>query len=149
MRARLSVCGLLIALMACGTGCATMHAGPRATGIRVVEGQGVGLPAADAKTPDQQRMTACRAAYYGALADLAGKVYGTKLAQESKVVNMQFAGETVQAGVSGLLEGVEVVSNDYDPERGMAMAVVRVGLDREGRVVPAALLPHAAPKAKE
>ena len=129
---RLTLCGLLGVFLVLGAGCSAMgerHAGA----VRVFEGRGVGLPAADAATPDQQAMTARRAAYFRALADLAGKVYGTHIAQEAKVVNMQFAGENLQTGVSGLLAGVEVVSNEYDPQTRMATAVVRVALDREDR----------------
>ncbi len=129
--ARLTLCGLLGVLLVFGAGCSAM--GGHRHGPLVLEGRGVGLPTADANTPDQQRMTACQAAYYRALADLAGKVYGTHIEQESKVVNMQFAGESLQTDVSGLLDGVEVVSNEYDPKSGMATAVVRVELDGEGR----------------
>jgi hypothetical protein len=120
--------GVLLGVLLWGLGCCST-----AATARMVEGRGVGLPAANAGTPDQQRMTACRAAYLAALADLAGKVYGTQVQADAKVVNMQFAGESVEAAVTGLVEGVEVISNTYDPQSGMAAAVVRVVLDARRR----------------
>lgn len=163
--ARVMLCGLLVVLLAWGVGCATSRATVGHTRVieatgeafleetdrdigvpaveweSVVEGQGMGLPAADAATPAQKMMTARKAAYYSALADLLGKVSGTQVKQESSVRNMQFAGETVEASRAGVLQGVQVVRSDYDEEGQVAMVVVRVGLDKEGRAIPEKLLP--------
>jgi hypothetical protein len=162
---RVMLGALVVGLLACGVGCAGPRAAARDTGIveatgdaflekadtggnlpgiewdSVLEGKGTGLPATNAATADQKMITACKAAYYEALADLVAKVSGTQVRQESRVVDMQFAGETVQAGRSAVLEGVKVVSNEYDPQRQVATAVVQVGLDKAGHVIPERLLP--------
>jgi len=107
----------------------------------VVEGYGQGFPATDAVSEEQRRMTALRAARYVALGDLLGKIGGTRVRQESKVLNMQFAGEAVEVERAGMLEGVQVVRSEYDPERQIASVTVRVGLDKEGKIIPERLLP--------
>ena len=163
--ARVVVCGLLVALLALSVGCASSRASAghkqviEATGEAfieetdrdigvpavewesVVEGQGTGLPAADAATPEQKMMTATKAARYNALADLLGKVSGTQVKQESAVHNLQFAGETVEVSRAGTLEGVQFVKSDYDEKTQIATAVVRIGLDKQGKAIPERLLP--------
>ena len=107
----------------------------------VVEGQGTGLPAADAVTPEQKMMTATKAARYTALADLLGKVSGTQVKQESAVRNMQFAGETIEVSRAGTLEGVQIAKSEYDQKTQVATVVVRIGLDKHGKPIPEKLLP--------
>lgn len=163
--ARVVVCGLLVALLSLGVGCASSRASAghrqviEATGEAfiegtdrdigvpavewesVVEGQGTGLPAADAATPEQKMMTATKAARYTALADLLGKVSGTQVRQESAVRNMQFAGETIEVSRAGVLDGVQVVKSEYDAKTQVATVVVRIGLDKHGKPIPEKLLP--------
>jgi len=162
---RIVTCGLVVVLLALSAGCATARV--PASGTRTVEatgeafledvdrdigapavewesiaeGQGWGFPAVDAVTPEQKRQTALKAARYGALADLPGRSSGTEVRQESSVRNMQFAGETVAINRAGVLEGVQVVKEDYDSRAQVAEVVVRVGLDKEGRAIPEKLLP--------
>jgi hypothetical protein len=57
------------------------------------------------------------------------------------VRNMQFAGEVVEVNRAGALDGVQVVKEEYDSRAQVAEVVVRVGLDRDGRVIPQKLLP--------
>ena len=163
--ARVVMSSVLMALLALSIGCASsrapaahrqvieatgeafMEATDRDTGVAavewdsVVEGQGTGLPAADALTSEQKMMTATKAARYTALADLLGKVSGTQVKQESAVRNMQFAGETVEVSRVGTLEGVQVVKSEYDPKTQVATVVVRIGLDKQGKPIPEKLLP--------
>jgi len=102
-----------------------------------LEATGQGIAAAGASTEFQQRMTAVQAARSRALAGLVEELEGTEIAREAKVLNMQFAGESVSSRTHGELRGIQVVDEEYDPETGVAQVTVRVGLDERGKLVPA------------
>jgi len=107
----------------------------------VVEATGEGLPAADAATPAMKKLTALEAAKYLALARLTEKIRGTHVRLASKVRDMKFVAQEVEAGVSGDIQGVRIVRSDYDEQKEIAHVTVMVGLDSEGNIVPDRLLP--------
>ncbi|MFO7957953.1 MAG: hypothetical protein R6X33_12740 [Candidatus Brocadiia bacterium] len=102
-----------------------------------LEATGEGMAAAGASTEFQQKTTALQAARSRALARLVEDLEGTEIAREAKVLNMQFAGESVSSRTRGELRGVQVITEEYNPETRVAQVTVRVGLDERGKVVPA------------
>ncbi len=124
------------------TGVAYLAAAPREMGLLppeaavVAEGKGVGFPAASATTSGQKRLTALAAARYRALADVAETLHGTHLTKESRVADMAFAGEEIEAKVSGILPQAQVVDSRYDEDAEIAEVTVKVVLDSEGNAIP-------------
>jgi len=116
---------------------------PAADWDSTVEASGFGLPAANATTPAFKRLTAMQAAKYTAMASLVEKLRGIRVTQDSKVHDLTFAGQELGAQLAGDLSGVRVVRCEYNEEQGMAEAVVMVGLDAKGNIVPERLLPMA------
>jgi hypothetical protein len=101
----------------------------------VLQATGTGFPAADAATAGQRRLTAMEAAKYRALAALVEKAEGTRIERESRVLNLQFAGEAIEATTTGKLTGVSVVKREWDESEQQAEVTLRVVLDQEGEPV--------------
>jgi len=116
---------------------------PAANWDTTVEATGQGMPAAGATTPALKELTAREAAKYVALAQLVEKLKGTRIKQESKVHDMMFAGQEIEAHLEGDLTGAREVKSAYDPAMGIAEVTLMVGLDSKGNVVPERLLPIA------
>jgi len=91
----------------------------------VLTATGYGMPSADADSPQIREFTALEAARQRALAGLAELAYGAYMERVSRVKDMRFAGETVEAAVSGQVKGAHVVSSSYDIETGLAEVTVR------------------------
>ncbi len=110
-----------------GTGSAVMEeAGSEGLGVSpgALTAVGVGFPAAESGNRSQMMLTAMEAAKYRALASLAAQVEGLQISRESRVLNMQFAGEAIEARVEGLLSGARVVKSEWDPNEGVAKVTV-------------------------
>lgn len=145
--------GLTIGLLAACFGCAGLKgqddAGVRvfrATGIGLIEdlsaeeggaarglmvrAGGIGFPAPDAADDDQRRMTALEAATAVAMARLAGELEGVKVTRESRVHNLQFAGEDIVVESAAVLSGVRILESKYDAEKGEARVMLAAGLGR-------------------
>lgn len=108
-----------------------------------VQATGKGFPTRDAATPTEKRLTALEAAKYRALAELVAKIEGTEVKRESRVLNLQFASEAVEASVVGQVGGATVVEQKWDQVEGTAEVTLRVYLDEEGNPVPGVALPKA------
>lgn len=133
---------LMIVLLALCAGCAETlsRAELRASDSgAIIEATGVGLPAVNAATADQRRLTALEAARHGALAQLAENAHGVRVAKESRVRDAVFAGQEVEARVRGVLAGAQVVSSEYDEGAQIARVTVRVALDTDGNIALAGL----------
>lgn len=108
---------------------------------RAARATGTGFPAPDAPSDQLRRLTAVEAARHVALARLVEQLEGARVSQSSRVRNMIFAGQEVESATSGDLNGARVVDVDYDDSSGVANVTVLVGLDEDGRPVPAAQVP--------
>jgi hypothetical protein len=91
-----------------------------------------GLPAEDAITPAQKMLTALEAAKYRALAALAAQLDGVQVKQESRVLNMQFAGEGVEGRTDATVRGFAVVSAEWDDDSQIAEVTVRSTAGQSG-----------------
>jgi hypothetical protein len=116
---------------------------PAANWDTTVEATGQGMPAPNAITSTHKELTAREAAKYVAFAQLVEKLKGTHITQESKVHDMVFAGQQIEAHLVGDLTGVREVKSAYDPATGLAEVTLMVGLDYRGNIVPERLLPIA------
>ena len=107
----------------------------------IVEATAEGLAPQDVVNPVQRRLMATEAATYRAMAQVAENVRGIHVTKKSRVQDMAFAGENVEAQTAGAIEGVKILRRDYDDETGIAEVTVRVGLDTEGNIIPDRMLP--------
>jgi len=115
-------------------GAPSVMPGPKVDAI--MEATGRGLPASNAETEIQKRLSALEAAKYRALAKLLEKIHGFHLTRSAKVQDMAFAGEELGIKISGELEGVTVVKSTYDEKGEIAETTVSVKLDIEGNILP-------------
>ncbi len=99
-----------------------------------LEIMGKGLASSQAATDIQKRLTAQQAAKYRAMAELVERTRGIHVTREASVKDMAFAEEKVDVQLSGQVEGVMVVREDYDEDTGMAEVTLRVALDKESNV---------------
>ncbi len=106
-----------------------------------VESKGEGMPAPGTSTVLQKRLTAVEAARCRALAGLVEELGGLEVERESRVLNLQFAAETVEARSAGQLWGIETVAEEFDEEADIAEVTLRIYLDSEGKIVNRTLLP--------
>jgi len=111
----------------------------------VVEGEGLGFAAPDARTELEARLTALEAARAQAMAVLVEKLFGAQVYRRAEVRDLRFASAETRVDLSGSLSGVMLVDGDYDAEERMARVVLRVGLDANGRILPERLL-HGTPR---
>ena len=110
---------------------------PAAEWESIVQATGQGFASPTAPTDELKRLTALEAARHVALAALVEQIEGAEVTQRSMVRNMTFMAQELQSEVAGRLAGARVVRSDYDAATGKAEVQLMVGLDAEGKVVPA------------
>lgn len=103
---------------------------------RFAEATGHGFPSEDATNPVMKKMTALAAARYRALAEMVEALEGMHVERESQVENMVFAGEQVSISLSGVVKGATTVSETYNAEEESAEVVIRVAMDKDGKLIP-------------
>lgn len=101
-----------------------------------VEAVGNGFPADSAETSAQKKLTALKAARYGALAKLAEELQGLELTRNARVQDMVFSGEEVTATLSGSILGASTVAEDYDAQSELASVRLRIAVDPDGHIIP-------------
>ena len=97
----------------------------------LIEGQmmvtGEGLPAKNASSPGEKRLTAERAATVLAYRNLAEMIYGVAVAGDTYVRNAADQYDLVRAAVTGFVKGAEVVHKEYNEREEVALVIVKVG----------------------
>ncbi len=96
-------------------------------GYIVIEGEG--LPAANAATPGQKRLTAQRAAEVVAYRNLAQFLSGVAVVGDTTTQDMQIRYDVVRTAVNGFIKGAQVIYKDYNDREGSAMVLVKVGMN--------------------
>ena len=89
-------------------------------------GEGVGSP--DARTPAQREMGAKRAAEVVAQRAVAEYLNGFALVGDTLIKDGVQQYDTIRSAVNGVVKGVQVVFRDYNKEKDVAIAVVKVGM---------------------
>jgi len=95
-------------------------------GYLVVEGEG--LPAKDASTPGQKRLTAQRAAEIIAYRNLAQFLDGIAVVGDSQTKDLQMRYDFVRTAVTGFVKGAQIVYKDYNEKDEVALVLVKVGM---------------------
>ena len=95
-------------------------------GYLVVEGEG--LPAKDALTTGQKRLTAQRAAEIIAYRNLAQFLDGIAVVGDSMTRDLQMRYDFVRTAVTGFVKGAQVVYKDYNEKDEVALVLVKVGM---------------------
>ena len=96
-------------------------------GYIVMEGEG--LPARDAVTLGQRRLTAQRAAEVVAYRNLAQFLDGVAVVGETTTKDMQIRYDTVKTAVSSFIRGAQVIYKDYNDQEGAATVLIKVGMN--------------------
>ncbi|MCC5790725.1 MAG: hypothetical protein JJT75_13925 [Opitutales bacterium] len=102
---------------------------------KLIEATGKGFASSQVSTDFQREQTALEAAKYRAMAEIAEKIYGTRVTRTSTVRDMRFASEEIAVGMTAIIQGSHVVHESFDPETGIAEVTIRVGLDESGHTV--------------
>lgn len=89
---------------------------------------GEGVPAADAKTPGQKRLTAERAATVVAYRQLAEILDGLCVAGDTYVRNASVQYDVVRTAVTGFIKGAQVIHKEYNEQEEIALVIVKVGM---------------------
>ncbi len=101
-------------------------------GAEFIEASGRGFSAPNATSSSQKKLTALKAARYGALAGLAEELKGLEVTRVARVQDLVFSGEEVSVTISGIIQGASAVKEHYDPESGLAEVRLRIALDKDG-----------------
>ncbi len=104
-------------------------------GASFVEATGRGFPASNTTGNFQKKLTALKAARYGALAGLVEEINGMEVTRRASVQNMVFSGDEVSVTISGVIQGATPVKESYDSETGLAEICLRVALDNDGNLI--------------
>lgn len=97
-----------------------------AAGYILVAGQG--LPKVTAASPAQRKLTALRAAEVAAYRRLAEILDGVAVTGQTTVRDCSLESDTVKAAVQGLVKGARKVYEEWNPEEGVAVVFMQVGM---------------------
>ncbi len=89
-------------------------------------GEAVGNP--NHLSPAQREMMAKRAAVIVAQRSLAEYLSGFSLVSDGHIKDTMAESESIRSAVSSLVRGTQVVFQEYNPQKDMAIAIIKVGL---------------------
>ncbi|MBF0540545.1 MAG: LPP20 family lipoprotein [Nitrospirae bacterium] len=89
-------------------------------------------PRPDARTPGLRRIQAITAAKAVAYRELASVINGVAVAGETTVENLELSSDRIRTAVSGIIKGAVVVSEDYNDQEGIALVLVKIGMNGPG-----------------
>lgn len=89
---------------------------------------GEGVAPANVTHPGQREAMAKRAAEVVAQRSLAEFLHGFAVVSDTRVENMALQYETIRSAVSGIVKGAQTVVLEYNKEKDLAVAVIKLGM---------------------